>query len=71
MNFVAAWLSTCLTGLVVPVLVYGFLLGTAGISQAVYGILGAQLAGATAAWFLLNRNLMRRVFTSRERKSQS
>ena len=49
-------------GLFVPFLVYGFLLGTAGISQSVYGMLGAQLAGAIAAWFLLNRQLGSRVF---------
>jgi ABC-type Na+ efflux pump permease subunit len=71
MNFIAAWLSTCLAGLFVPFLAYGFLLGTAGISPSIYGMLGAQLAGAIAAWFLLNRDLMRRVFTSRESKSQS
>ena len=69
MNFIAAWLSTCLVGLFVPFLAYGFLSRTAGISQSVYGMLGAQLAGAIVAWSLLNRNLMRRVFTSRESNS--
>ena len=62
MNFIAAWLLTCLTGLFVPFLIYGVLFRTAGISQSVFAMLGAQLAGAMAAWFLLNRQLGSRVF---------
>jgi ABC-type transport system involved in cytochrome c biogenesis permease component len=62
MNFIAAWLLTCLMGLFVPFLIYGVLFQTAGISQSVLGTLGAQLAGAMAAWFLLNRQLGSRVF---------
>jgi hypothetical protein len=62
MNFIAAWLLTCLAGLFVPFLLYAFLFRTAGISQSVFAMLGAQLAGAMAAWFLLNRQLGSRVF---------
>jgi len=71
MNFIAAWLLTCLTGLFVPFLVYAFILISAGISQSVFGMLGAQFAGAIAAWLLLNRQLARRVFAVLRRDSQN
>ena len=63
LNFIAAWLLTCLTNLFLPVLIYFLVLRVVDLRRATYSLLGAQLAGAFVAWFLLNRDLNRRSFS--------
>jgi ABC-type transport system involved in cytochrome c biogenesis permease component len=63
LNFVAAWLLTCLSSLVLPLLIYGVVVNVVGLRQAIYSLLSAQVAGALIAWLLLNRDLRRRSFS--------
>jgi hypothetical protein len=63
LNFIAAWLLTCLTNLFLPLLLYALALRTVDLTRAIYSLLFAQLAGAFVAWLLLNRDLRRRSFS--------
>ena len=62
LNFIAAWLFTCATGLLLPRLIYLWGLQNFSLMQTVYGMIGLQLACGVTALVLLHRNLTRRAF---------
>jgi len=63
LNFIAAWLLTCLINLFLPMLIYILAFRAVDLTTAIYSLLFVQLAGALAAWLLLNRELRRRSFS--------
>ena len=63
LNFIAAWLLTCLINLFLPMLIFTLALRAVDLTRAICSLLFVQLAVALAAWLLLNRELRRRSFS--------